>query len=46
MTDSFLNNPHDRFFKESFFRKETALSFIREYLPEPIIGALEGENQN
>ena len=29
-----LNNPHDKFFKESFSRKEVARSFLREYLPE------------
>jgi predicted transposase/invertase (TIGR01784 family) len=36
MEDSYLSNPHDKFFKESFSRKEIARSFIKEYLPEPI----------
>ncbi len=29
-----LINPHDKFFKESFSRKEIAKSFIQEYLPD------------
>ncbi|KMQ49468.1 hypothetical protein CHISP_3613 [Chitinispirillum alkaliphilum] len=33
MDDLYLSNPHDRFFKESFSRKEIACSFIKEYLP-------------
>lgn len=36
MEDSYLSNPHDKFFKESFSRKEIARSFIKEYIPEPI----------
>jgi predicted transposase/invertase (TIGR01784 family) len=36
MEDPYLSNPHDKFFKESFSRKEIARSFIKEYLPEPI----------
>lgn len=31
-----LANPHDKFFKESFGRKEIAKSFIKEYLPEKL----------
>ena len=31
-----LSNPHDKFFKESFSRKEIAKSFIQEYLPEKL----------
>lgn len=41
MADSYLFNPHDKFFKESFSRKEIARSFIREYLPESIIKQLD-----
>jgi hypothetical protein len=33
--DSIIN-VHDKFFKESFNRKEVAQSFIKEYLPEHI----------
>jgi predicted transposase/invertase (TIGR01784 family) len=36
MEDSYLSNPHDKFFKESFSRKEVARSFVKEYIPEPI----------
>jgi predicted transposase/invertase (TIGR01784 family) len=36
MKDKHLNNPHDKFFKESFGRKEVAQSFIEEYLPETL----------
>ena len=31
-----LYNPHDKFFKESFSRKEIAKSFIQEYLPDKL----------
>ena len=31
-----LSNPHDKFFKESFTRKEIAKSFIQEYLPDKL----------
>ncbi len=31
-----LINPHDKFFKESFSRKEIAKSFIQEYLPDKL----------
>ncbi|HEX2955521.1 MAG TPA: Rpn family recombination-promoting nuclease/putative transposase [Chitinispirillaceae bacterium] len=36
MENDFLINPHDKFFKESFSHKDTAESFIKEYLPESI----------
>jgi predicted transposase/invertase (TIGR01784 family) len=31
-----LVNPHDKFFKESFSRKEVAQSFLQEYLPSAV----------
>ena len=31
-----LGKPNDKFFKEAFTKKETARSFIREYLPVPL----------
>jgi hypothetical protein len=34
MNEKNLTNPHDKFFKESFSRKDVAVSFIQEYLPE------------
>ncbi len=33
-----MNNPHDRFCKETLTRKENAVSFFREYLPEDVAG--------
>src|SRR5690554_1920603 len=39
--DKPLFNPHDKFFKESFSRKEVASSFIKEYLPEKICRKLD-----
>ncbi len=30
-------NPHDRFFKTTFARRETALSFLQTYLPAEIV---------
>ena len=38
--DKPLFNPHDKFFKESFSRKEIASSFIKEYLPDNICSKL------
>jgi len=32
-----MNNPHDRFFKETMTRRENAVSFFREYLPADIV---------
>ncbi len=32
-----MNNPHDQFFKETMTRRENAVSFFREYLPEDIV---------
>jgi len=31
-----MNNPHDTFFKETLTRRENAVSFFREYLPESL----------
>jgi len=36
-----MNNPHDRFFKETLTRKENAASFFREYLPEDVTSGLD-----
>jgi predicted transposase/invertase (TIGR01784 family) len=36
MSDSIITNPHDKFFKESFGRKDIVLSFLHEYLPQSI----------
>ena len=31
-----LNNPHDKFLKETLSRKENAVGFIQNYLPQEI----------
>jgi len=36
-----ITRPHDRFFKETFSRVETARDFIRHYLPPEISGLLD-----
>jgi predicted transposase/invertase (TIGR01784 family) len=35
-----LTNPHDKFFKETFTRVEVARDFFANYLPQPVIEAL------
>ncbi len=36
-----IPNPHDRFFKELFSQRETAADFVRHYLPEDFVAALD-----
>ncbi len=36
-----LPNPHDRFFKELFSQLDTAVDFIRHYLPEHLVAAID-----
>lgn len=36
MDIDFINNPHDKFFKETFTQKDNAVSFLKNYLPEDI----------
>jgi predicted transposase/invertase (TIGR01784 family) len=38
---STLNNPHDRFFREVFSRREIAVDFVRHYLPPEVIAHFE-----
>lgn len=38
-----LNDPHDRFFRETFSRKEVAEGFLRAYLPPEIAGRIAWE---
>lgn len=33
-----ITNPHDKFFKEVFTRKDTAEEFLRNYLPGEVAG--------
>ncbi len=37
MSGKTIKNPHDRFFKTTFARRETALSFLQNYLPNEIV---------
>ncbi len=37
MTEKIINNPHDRFFRATFARRETALNFLQTYLPPEIV---------
>ena len=43
MPEEPLHNPHDRFFKETLGRKETAAAFFREYLPPELVRAFDWE---
>jgi hypothetical protein len=36
-----IPDPHDRFFRESFGRKEIACDFLRHQLPEDLLGELD-----
>lgn len=36
-----LNNPHDKFFKETFTRPEIARQFFANYLPEGVTAVLD-----
>ena len=36
-----LPNPHDRFFKELFSQLDTAADFVRHYLPEHLVAAID-----
>ena len=36
-----LGNPHDRFFKEAFSRKDAAVDFFRYYLPAEIVSLFD-----
>jgi len=38
---NYLHNPHDRFFKESFSRRDVVTSFIKNYLPQYINNLLD-----
>jgi predicted transposase YdaD len=35
-----LQNPHDRFFRETFSRLEVARDFLTEYLPSEVVAVL------
>lgn len=36
-------NPHDRFFRESFGRRDIARDFLRHHLPEELLAQLDLE---
>ena len=39
-----LNDPHDRFFRETFSRREVAEGFLRGYLPEAVVDGIAWES--
>jgi len=39
-----LHNPHDKLFKQLLGERETAASFLRENLPEPVVRHLDLEH--
>ena len=39
-----LNNPHDKFLKETLSRKENAVGFIQNYLPQEIVTMIDLDN--
>ncbi len=41
MTQKTIQNPHDKFFKTTFARKDTARSFLQTYLPANIVPELD-----
>jgi len=41
MSDDLTHNPHDRFFRETFSHKETAVAFFKEFLPAEIVEAVD-----
>ncbi|MBT6504150.1 MAG: transposase, partial [Deltaproteobacteria bacterium] len=36
-----ISNPHDKFFKEVFTSRNGAEEFLRNYLPENVVGLLD-----
>ena len=43
MSDEITHNPHDKFFKEAFARRDMAVEFFQNYLPEKISTRLNGK---
>ncbi len=41
MQEELTHNPHDKFFKESFSRKETAVALFREFLPSAVVQSVD-----
>ena len=39
-----MNNPHDKFFKESLSNLETARGFMKNYLPQDLLKLLDLDN--
>ena len=39
-----ISNPHDKFFKEVFSRREIAVDFLRNYLPNDVFLCLDEES--
>lgn len=41
---STLTNPHDKFFKAVFGRKEVAQDFLQHYLPADVVALLDADS--
>ena len=39
-----INNPHDKFFKDSLSRKEVAIDFMDNYLPQDLLNLIDLDN--
>ena len=39
-----ISNPHNKFFKEVFSRREVAVDFFRNYLPNDVFSCLDEES--
>jgi len=39
-----IANPHDKFFKEVFSRRDVAIDFLRNYLPNDVFSCMDEEN--
>lgn len=36
-----ITNPHDAFFRETLSRRESAISFVREFLPQAVVNCFD-----
>jgi len=39
-----ISNPHDKFFKEVFSRREVAVDLLRNYLPQEVFSLLDEDS--
>lgn len=41
---SIINNPHDKFFKETLSDIETTKDFMKNYLPKDLLSVIDSKN--